>query len=363
MRGIAAVVTGGGKTIFALNCIGKAQPRKPLIVVPTTALADQWADEAAAHFNLQVEDIHFPSSKWDLKHGTINIGTMQSLSRNVDESIIDADVLVVDECHRIASPEYRKILNISAKVRLGLSATPNRQYDDGLSDVLIPGLGSVIYNYGYKEAKDDGVIVDFILRNILFNLEVDRQNEFDRLTKRIIVCSNKFGDSSPEVVKLLLQRSRVNNQSPTRVELAAKIAARHVLNKTIVFLEDIESSRATKAVLEMLNIKASLYHSELSRSERIDAIRSYRSGCCNTIIACRALDEGFNAPETEVAIIAASSATVRQRVQRLGRTLRPSPGKDVAVIYTLASTKSEVARLVEEEDSYKSISQIEWYRS
>ena len=66
-------------------------------------------------------------------------------------------------------------------------------------------------------------------------------------------------------------------------------------------------------------------------------------------ITCRALDEGFNVPETEVGIIAASTATRRQRIQRLGRVLRPVKGKETAVVYSLVATEPEIKRLREEE--------------
>jgi hypothetical protein len=59
----------------------------------------------------------------------------------------------------------------------------------------------------------------------------------------------------------------------------------------------------------------------------------------------RALDEGFNVPETEVGIIATSTATPRQRIQRLGRVLRPTEGKNGATVYTLVATEPEIQRL------------------
>src|SRR2546423_1489890 len=46
LRGVVRVVTGGGKTIFSQFCIKAFKERYPdgrvIIVVPTTALLDQW---------------------------------------------------------------------------------------------------------------------------------------------------------------------------------------------------------------------------------------------------------------------------------------------------------------------------------
>lgn len=57
-RGIISVVTGGGKTIFALSCIAELRPDTTLIVVPTAALLEQWWDEAASYFDIPLDAIH-----------------------------------------------------------------------------------------------------------------------------------------------------------------------------------------------------------------------------------------------------------------------------------------------------------------
>ena len=81
------------------------------------------------------------------------------------------------------------------------------------------------------------------------------------------------------------------------------------------------------------------------------------------LITCRALDEGFNVPETEIGIIAASTATRRQRIQRLGRVLRPVTGKATAVIYTLVATEPEIKRLREEEKELEGVAEVTWGRA
>lgn len=51
-KGIVSVVTGGGKTFFALTCIKEFQRFTPaatvLITVPTAALLDQWFEETVS---------------------------------------------------------------------------------------------------------------------------------------------------------------------------------------------------------------------------------------------------------------------------------------------------------------------------
>jgi superfamily II DNA or RNA helicase len=80
----------------------------------------------------------------------------------------------------------------------------------------------------------------------------------------------------------------------------------------------------------------------------------------DVLVSCKALDEGMNVPEAAVAIIASSTASHRQRIQRLGRVLRPAPGKDHALIYTLFATRQEQKRLMNEEESLDGVAGVRW---
>ncbi len=59
MRGIAQVVTGGGKTVFAYLCIDeffqKFQEGRVFIIVPTIALLDQWFVDVTATMDLRAQ--------------------------------------------------------------------------------------------------------------------------------------------------------------------------------------------------------------------------------------------------------------------------------------------------------------------
>ena len=81
------------------------------------------------------------------------------------------------------------------------------------------------------------------------------------------------------------------------------------------------------------------------------------------LITCRALDEGINVPETAVAIIASSTASMRQRIQRLGRVLRPAKDKSEATIYTFYATDVEEHRLKEEAQRLAELTTVTWLRS
>ena len=77
-------------------------------------------------------------------------------------------------------------------------------------------------------------------------------------------------------------------------------------------------------------------------------------------MTCRALDEGLNVPDTSVGIIVASTKSVRQRIQRMGRILRTSEGKEVGSIVTLF-THIEKIGLENEALELDEVSEIHWF--
>lgn len=362
-RGIVSVVTGGGKTVFALSCINRIQPRATLIIVPTAALLEQWWEEAANYFDLDLDEINVVTRSLGFRLGTINIAVLNTAAKLAPKITEHGCLLIVDECHKAASEHFRTALQIKTIASLGLSATPERPYDEGLADVLIPALGPVIFSYDYAEALRDGVIVPFELRNIVFDLEKDRQDEYDKLSKAIARSINQHGSEAEETIALFLKRARVLNLSVNRIRLALKLVANNRGKRTLIFHEDIEACNLIHAVLSENGVKAGVYHSKMKVRARAAILREYRKGEIDVLVTCRALDEGFNVPETELGIIAASTATRRQRIQRLGRVVRPAIGKTGAAIYTLVATAPEIQRLKEEEAQLEGVATVSWSRA
>jgi superfamily II DNA or RNA helicase len=362
-HGIVSVVTGGGKTIFALACIERIRPIATLVVVPTAALLEQWWEEVASFFGLELDEVNIVTGTLRFKLGAVNLAVLNTAAK-LPQKLRGSDcLLIVDECHKAASERFKSVLQVPASATLGLSATPERQYDNGLADVLIPALGPVIYSYDYADALRDGVIVPFELRNVVFELEPDRQVDYDKLTKAIGRSMGQHGPEDERTIALLLKRSRVLNLSMNRIRLALRLAAAHRGRRILIFHEDIQACDVIHSVLVEQGVSSGVYHSGMKSKKRAAMLRDYRRGTIDVLVTCRALDEGFNVPETELGIIAASTATLRQRIQRLGRIVRPSRGKAAAVVYTLVATQPEIERLKQEEERLDGVAATSWSRA
>jgi superfamily II DNA or RNA helicase len=362
-KGIISVVTGGGKTVFALSCIEKFRPTTTLIVVPTSALLDQWWEEAASYFDLSLDEINIITGTKKLKQGTINLAVLNTAAKLPERTKDVSCFLIVDECHKAAAEHFKSVLQLPTVATLGLSATPERPYDEGLRDILVPCLGEVIFKYGYAEALKDKVIVPFILKNVVFSLEDDRQKEYDKVSSSIARSIQEQGYESELTIALFLKRARILNLSPNRVRLALKLIAINKSKKVLVFHENVEACELIHHVLTEHGVSSGVYHSKLPLRTRATVLNKFRGGEIRVLVTCRALDEGFNVPETEIGIIAASTATNRQRIQRLGRVVRPAKGKEAAIIYTLVATPPEIARLKKEEENLEGIAEVSWSRA
>ena len=370
-RGIVEVVTGAGKTVLAELCIFhfvRSNPDgKVVIVVPTTALLDQWY--VSLREELGVQDAQIATYSGEGRpacSARVNIMVLNTARDAASLIVREAPVLlVVDECHRAGSPVNARALRGDYAAALGMSATPQRDYDEGLDEFLIPALGPLIFEYGYNEAARDGVIAPFDLVNVRIDLLPDEEKEYQSLTRRLHRAIRASGDSTGadiRVKRLLQRRARVVALASMRVPVAVRIASDHRTEKILLFHEEIAAAERIHELLAERSLSTTIYHSRIAPVVRRDNLRLFRRGAFDVLVSCRALDEGTNVPETSLAIISSSTASARQRIQRMGRVLRPAPGKSHATIYTVYATDQEEKRLAREAQNLVEASSVSWQR-
>lgn len=363
-RGCIEVATGGGKTTFALAAFEELLRNKPdlriLVVVPTTALADQWLvnfEEDLGFDESQIKMITSSDFELDAPVNIVIINTARSFEGFYADS--NNIFLVVDECHRSGSEENSKALFANTYASLGLSATPFREFDDGFHSFIEPILGKVIFSYSLDDAIRDGVLTSLSVTNIRIPLLQSEQQEYDSLTAKI---GRAFGQNADQSIidSLLRNRSRLYNNAFYRVPTILSILENYRGTRTLVFLESIHAAEEALKTLDAHHHSVCIYHSRLSDSVRRLNLKLFRRGVFDILIACRALDEGFNVPEARVAIIGAGTSSKRQRVQRMGRVLRSMSGKDNAEVLTIYATDVEEARLSLEAERLQGIVEVKW---
>jgi superfamily II DNA or RNA helicase len=367
--GVVSVVTGGGKTVFAFQCMLRFREEFPdarfIIVVPTITLLDQWAVAAQEELGVSESEITcYSSQEKSTEPNLVNILVINSarrLAQKIGES--HPTMLIVDECHRAGSPENAKALWGEYAATLGLSATPHREYDEGFSQLIEPALGPVIFEYDYTDAFRDKVIAAFDLINVRVDLLPHEQAAYDKLTRQIAILMKKLGRDpglEDKLKRLLQRRAGISATAEMRVPVSAKLVEQSRGSRTIVFHERVSIAETIYRILRERRHSVCLYHSKLAPGIRRDNLRLFRRGVFDVLVSCRALDEGMNVPETAVAVIASSTASQRQRIQRLGRVLRPAKGKNKATIYTIYATDQEHERLMREASRLEEVTKISW---
>jgi superfamily II DNA or RNA helicase len=368
-HGIAEVVTGGGKTTFAGLCSRQFLDDYPagrvIVLVPTIALLDQWFVALQEDFGVASEVIATYSGE-GIPQAPARFCLLVLNTARIEAprlAALGTNFLIVDECHRVGSPENARSLAGEHTATLGLSATPRREYDDAYETVIERALGSLIFEYGYDDARRDEVIASFELVNVSVNMSPDEEERYERLSRQIATLVRRFHDGDDvesRIKRLLRERASVSANAAARVPVAVRIASQFPHERILIFHESISAADRIVQLLTQRGQRAAAYHSRIAPDIRRDNLRMFRRGELDTLVSCRALDEGVNVPEASVAVVASSTASGRQRVQRLGRVLRPAVGKSKAVIYTLYATKIEEGRLREEGDRLESVDRVTW---
>lgn len=384
-NGLFGMATGTGKTLTALNFVLNEYKQndyyKVLIVVPTKALVKQWEQEVKA-FNFSQIISTLSDKDWkkmleryvtrsilDQKKNIILITTYSTFNREHIQGFIntvkgiESFIYIADEAHNIGSPKTLKYLPHKIKNRIGLSATPDRVYDDIGSNSIYDFFNSFPPNYTFrftmKEAIDGGVLCKYDYFPIFIDLTTNEMKEYNQITKDL----RKYIDQDTrkyreEAHMLLLKRKRVihkaENKKKALISLLDDFQKKKRLDYTFVFvpegyepdyseIEDYEIKSEDAHIIDeyadIFKERKYRYYKYLGGIEDSETVlENFANGDIQVLLSMKCLDEGVDIPRAEHAIFCSSTGNPRQFVQRRGRVLRKSEGKDKAYIWDMIVT-------------------------
>jgi superfamily II DNA or RNA helicase len=382
-RGTLEIFTGGGKTLMALTCMALAaaatEDLRFAVVVPTAALARQWIDSIVNHSNLSEADVGLlgAGGKRDLSEVRVLVCVLNTAAKQLPTMAESNQplMLVVDECHRAGAPSFSKVLDTEATFRLGLSATPGREeWDEGgelLSfDDQVVGrrLGQIVYQFNLKDARQIGWLPTFTINHHGLGLFPEERREYDAVSRMIDDLAERL-----QAVGVESHRAREMSQVEGDLgDLARSYVGATARRKDLLYRAEERSRVASRLVVDSLNagkrrvllfhervaeantlydllteqVDASvlaLEHSQLPEGQRRAALQRFRSGDARVLVSVRSLIEGIDVPDADVGISVASNASVRQRIQAMGRVLRrtfgdgPAKEADMHLLYVADS--------------------------
>ena len=306
---IIGASVGFGKTATALATIAR-EKQKTLIVVPTTALREQWMSEikkflgvTAGQFGTGVLNTDSP----------IVVANIQTAIKHTATLASQFGMIVIDECHRCPASTFLSLLEASrAKYRIGLSATRWRK--DGLH-CLLPGLFSPYEVNPEKANTLDPEIIQIPFED--FQLVSNEQTPW-------ALCENMLYEDPKyrELCKFLLDAAIILGYK-TLLTANRKEFIHYITENVQSKVHCITSDEDIDAREESLN---------LVRSGNLD-------GLVGTLSI---LKEGVSCNDLSCLILTSSTNNKAVIAQVVGRIMRLAPGKKMPIVIDITLPESNL---------------------
>ncbi|MCU0549413.1 MAG: DNA phosphorothioation system restriction enzyme [Leptolyngbya sp. Prado105] len=378
-RGTLKMATGSGKTITALAIAAelyeKIQLQALLVVCPYRHLVKQWARECQkfglapvlAFENVRSWQSLLSTQLYNVRSGhqpfltviTTNATLMGQGLQSQLPFFPQKTLIVGDEAHNLGAQKLEAKLPRGIGLRLGLSATPERYFDDRGTQALFDYFGAVLEpEFTLRDAIQEGALVHYLYYPILVELTEPEIEIYADLTSRIGRAIAIGGDEDNDsLTALLMQRSRLIGAAENKLEALREIMRSRLDTTHTLFYcgdgsveDDLseESQRQLEAVAQILGKEmgygVATYTAETPLDEREDLRREFELGQLPGLVAIRCLDEGVDIPAIQTAVILASSGNPRQFVQRRGRILRSHPNKQRATLFDMIVLPPDLGR-------------------
>ena len=401
--GIFAMATGTGKTVTSLNCalheFSEDKFYNLLILVPTLDLVEQWQKELLNFNYKNILCISSLNPKWRTE--LVDISNRIKRGRDTNfamvstyDSFVHKDfqlllpsisknlILIADEAHNIGGKQVSacfKKLTISR--RIGLSATPERIYDDpdalGIGD-FFNDKSPYVYSFPMSRAIKENRLCRYYYYPKVAYLNEAEMSLYTYYTKRLVTLWNsskqKFKNKK-EAETIMMNRKRIIHKCDDKLRVYQEILREIGFDKlkyTFVYAPQGKYSRvgntedvlltegddisfiqklmnATKEIYPKINCNK--FTSEDNKETRSNLLKSFADGTLDVLLAMKCLDEGVDIPRAEIGIFTSSTGNPREFIQRRGRLLRKHDEKKYSYIYDIIVIPDTISR----ENSFSSI--------
>lgn len=344
-RGVIVLPTGSGKTRVALAAM--ASTRLPaLCLVPTRVLLEQWRHEIATMYPHQVGC--YGEGRREV--APVTVATYESAYRHMDRVGHRFGLLVVDEVHHFGCGFRDEALEMTlAGARLGLTATPPR--NPGHAARLADMVGPTVYELAIGDLAGR-FLASFDVVTLQLDLADEERAKYTTLSRLVTSAYGAFRQTLPQATWVDFVRA-AGRSAEGRRALSAWREARRLLALTeakgqtlralldrhrdarmLVFTADNASAYAIAREHLIMPLTC-----DIGRQERDQVLEAFRQGQLRALVSSRVLNEGLDVPDADVAVIVGGALGEREHVQRVGRLLRPGPGKR-ALVYELVTRQT-----------------------
>jgi len=351
-KGIVVLPTGTGKTFIGLKLIEDyyRQGLWTLVVVPTEVILRHWLRKILDYTGVKPEHIGVLNGR-RREFRPVTVAIINTAVKFIPELLTKYKLHIYDEVHHYFAPKWRQLFFKACQHCdvIGLTATLKRQDQlHTLSPIPVVYSKSAVEMYDGKViAKPRIYIVDVKLTEDEWDYitQLDMQIKDVALKIRELEYYNVTGIYVQEyqmlrdkLMSLVTRRRQFLSSIRNKLIACCKLVEKHRENKILIFTESIDTCNKVTKVLAKRGFKVASIHSNVKNRDAI--LRDFKSGRINILVACHVLDEGFDVPDVDVAIIMGGTLSPRQWVQRIGRVVRQAPNKQ-PIVYILRAKLKE----------------------
>lgn len=341
-RGVVVLPTGAGKTRLAVAAIATTGLRT-LCLVPTRVLLDQWVRVLA---EARADRIGVYGDGQRLE-APISVATFASARLMADRFGDRFELIVIDEVHHFGGGGGDEVLELCiAPARLGLTGTPPDAPDRcARLEALV---GPVVYAVGVAELAGTW-LAPFEVQTLPVDLTAEERRAYEADVAtfrtawrrwRVLAGDRPWADFLRAASASSSGRAAVEAWRRSRALVRQCEGKRRVVGGLLERLRDgrVLIFTATAALAHALAREhlIPVITSDIGRQEREWMLAAFARGEVRTIVSARVLNEGVDVPEADVAVLLGGSQGNREYVQRVGRVLRPVPGKRALVVEVVA---------------------------
>ena len=366
-RGVLNMATGTGKTRTALKIMQALFDAKQIdtVVICTDGndLLDQWYDELLSVRENVGRDVrvfrHYKHRKevqefaLDPKRAFLLLSRQPAPAalNHLDAGLGHRTLLVHDEVHGLGSPGNRaRLMGLSDHIRyrLGLSATPERPYDNEGNQFIEGHIGPVLYTFGLHEAIERRILAPFSYHPLSYIPSEEDKARIAAIYRRK-KAREAAGDPMSET-ELWIELARVYKTSAAKLPVFTNFVRdhQHLLERCIVFTETMEYGRS---VLEIVHEHRPDFHTYFSGEEQ-STLQRFARGDLECLITCHRLSEGIDIQSLSNVILFSSEKGQLETIQRIGRCLRSNPdepGKVANVVDFIRDSENDPAPNADQE--------------
>ncbi|MEX0996927.1 MAG: DEAD/DEAH box helicase family protein [Flavobacteriaceae bacterium] len=388
-KGIFAMATGTGKTLTSLNAVLEEYKisgfYNAIILVPTQILVNQWINECKK-FNFNNIFTTYDKN-WQDKLKTIQlekrlginsnyifISTYASYNGKKFQKIFEnfkcqETILIADEAHNLGTKKSISNYLFGINKRIGLSATPNRNFDESGTYEIEKYFNSFspnhTFSYTMLKAIKSGFLTPYFYSPKFIKLNETEMEAYAQYSERLLKFFDfEKGTYKEEASNLLIQRKRIIHQASNKkdklIEILKEINDKD-FKHTIVYVpegfepdysitdisvtddEDLRIIDDYNTTIQNLGIRTHQIIGGMNMLERENILKQFNDGLIQVLTAMKTLDEGVDIPATKCAIFCASTGNPRQFIQRRGRILRNNDGKEYATVYDLIIEPNDIS--------------------